>query len=357
MGEQKQRMLRGELYRWDEPELFADYERAQLLLERFNATSVSEPEERRAVLAELFGAYGEGAEIRPPFRCDYGYLTSIGERTFVNYGAVFLDVAEIRIGCECQIATNVQLLTPTHPLEHRPRRAGWESAAPITIEDGVWLGGGVIVCPGVRIGENTVVGAGSVVVRDLPAGRAGGGQPLPPDPRGRLASAPRGHELYLTRAREEHRQAVAGVTRRDALLAQHHGAERTARVELRGQLGGQLARHPAQLRAPRRGVHRDRVGVVLVGRIAAQLERAARRGVGGGHRLGVVLAGAGHPRHVQAALCQRGIVAGQEAAAAGLDQHEPGQPDLPAVVGVPVALLVANVDSHMRKLAYVTASG
>ena len=158
-------------------------------------------------------------------------------------------------------------------------------------------------------------------------------------------------------AREEHRQAMARVARRGALLAQHHGAQRPARVELRGQLGGQLAWHPAQLCAARRRVNGDRVGIVLVGRVATQLERPARRGIGGGHRLGVVLAGAGHAGHVEAAIGQRGIVAGQEAAAAGLDEHEAGQPDLPAVVGVPVALLVADVDSHTRKLAYVPASG
>ena len=180
MGEQKQRMLRGELYRWDEPELFADYERAQLLLERFNATSVRDVEERRSILEKLLGGYGAGSEIRPPFRCDYGYLTSVGEGSFVNYGAVFLDVAEIRIGSECQIATNVQLLTATHPVEPGPRRAGWESGQPIAISDGVWLGGGVIVCPGVTIGENTVVGAGSVVVRDLPAGVVAVGNPCRP---------------------------------------------------------------------------------------------------------------------------------------------------------------------------------
>ena len=93
---------------------------------------------------------------------------------------MFLDVAEIRIGSECQIATNVQLLTATHPLEAEPRRAGWESGHPIVISDGVWLGGGVIVCPGVTIGENTVVGAGSIVVRDLPAGVLAVGNPCRP---------------------------------------------------------------------------------------------------------------------------------------------------------------------------------
>jgi maltose O-acetyltransferase len=177
MGEQKQRMLRGELYRYDDPELTADHERCRLLVERFNATSVTEEAERAGLLKELLGHIGEGVEIRPPFQCDYGHLISVGARTFINYGAVILDVASVTIGEDVQIATNVQLLTPTHPLEAGPRREGWESAEPITIGDGAWLGGGAIVCPGVTIGDETVVGAGSVVTRDLPSGVLAVGNP------------------------------------------------------------------------------------------------------------------------------------------------------------------------------------
>src|SRR5690606_24791532 len=102
---------------------------------------------------------GKDVEIRPPLRVDLGYRISIGPGTFVNFGAVFLDIAEITIGADVQIGPNVQLLTPTHPLDPELRRAKWEAAEPITIGDNVWLGGGVIVCPGVTIGENTVVGA------------------------------------------------------------------------------------------------------------------------------------------------------------------------------------------------------
>ncbi len=120
---------------------------------------------------------GEGSEIRPPLYCDYGYNLRVGERTFVNFGLVALDVAPITIGDDVQIGPNVQLLTPTHPLEAEPRRAKWESARPIAIGDNVWLGGGVIVLPGVSIGENTVVGAGAVVTRDLPADVVAVGNP------------------------------------------------------------------------------------------------------------------------------------------------------------------------------------
>jgi maltose O-acetyltransferase len=180
MGEQKERMLRGELYRYDDPELAADHERCRLLVERFNSTSVREEPERRRLLEELLGHVGEDVEIKPPFQCDYGYLIRVGARTFINYGTVILDVAQVTIGEDVQIATNVQLLTPTHPLEASPRRQGWESAEPIAVGDGAWLGGGVIVCPGVTIGEETVVGAGSVVTRDLPPRVLAVGNPCRP---------------------------------------------------------------------------------------------------------------------------------------------------------------------------------
>lgn len=170
MSEMKERMLRGELYRVDDV-LRADSARAQALLERFNAA----PDD--AVLRELLGHLGEGVLIRPPFRCDYGTQISIGAGTFVNFDCVMIDVAPIRIGEDCQIATKVQLLTATHPIEPGPRREGWESGEPIAIGDNVWLGGGVIVCPGVTIGDDTVVGAGAVVTSDLPPGVVAFGVP------------------------------------------------------------------------------------------------------------------------------------------------------------------------------------
>jgi maltose O-acetyltransferase len=168
MGEHKERMLRGDRYLPDDPELVAEHRSCRLLVERFNATSVAEPEARQTILRELLGGLGDGAEIRPPFQCDYGYPTNIGSRSFVNYGAVFLDCAPVTIGDDVQIATGVQLLTAAHPLDPEPRRDRWESAHPISIGDGAWLGSGVIVCPGVSIGRDTVVGAGSVVTGDLP---------------------------------------------------------------------------------------------------------------------------------------------------------------------------------------------
>ncbi|GAB4448652.1 MAG: sugar O-acetyltransferase [Chloroflexi bacterium OHK40] len=173
----RERMLAGELYIADDPQLAAESRRAAVLMQRFNSSDPTDPVARRALLRELLGSFGEGAEIRPPFSCDYGYQIRIGARTFINYGAVLLDVAPITIGEDAQLGPNVQLLTPTHPLDPELRRAKWEAAEPITLGDNVWLGGGVIVLPGVSIGANTVVGAGAVVTKDLPANVVAVGNP------------------------------------------------------------------------------------------------------------------------------------------------------------------------------------
>jgi maltose O-acetyltransferase len=170
-------MLRGELYLAGDPEIQADASRSQELMGRYNATRHAEQELRDRLLRELLGEVGEGVVVRPPLWIDYGSHISIGDGTFVNYDCVMLDVAPIRIGAACQLATRVQLLTATHPIDPEARRLGWESAEPITIGDNVWLGGGAIVCPGVTIGDDTVVGAGAVVTRDLPAGVVAAGVP------------------------------------------------------------------------------------------------------------------------------------------------------------------------------------
>lgn len=173
----RERMVAGELYLADDPELAEEQARASKLLDRFNRMSVHDGAERRGVLLELLGHLGEGSEIRPPLRCDYGYRIRVGARTFINYGLVALDVAMISIGDDVQIGPNVQLLTPTHPVDADVRRAKWEAAEPISIGDNVWLGGGVIVLPGITIGENAVVGAGSVVTRPLPSSVVAAGNP------------------------------------------------------------------------------------------------------------------------------------------------------------------------------------
>lgn len=172
-----ERMRAGEPYIADDPRIGEASHVARDLMEAFNATTSRQGPLRRHLLEQLLGEVGEETDIRPPFFVDYGTNISIGARTFANYGLVALDVAKIVIGDDVQIGPNVQLLTPTHPVEPGPRRDKWESAEPITIGDNVWLGGGAIVCPGVSIGENTVVGAGSVVVKDLPANVVAVGNP------------------------------------------------------------------------------------------------------------------------------------------------------------------------------------
>jgi maltose O-acetyltransferase len=173
---QRQRMLAGDLYIADD-QLAAESRRARRLQDEFNRTATDAVDERRRILEDLLGEFGPDSEIRPPFFCDYGYHIRVGARTFVNFGLVALDVAPITIGNDVQVGPNVQLLTPTHPVEPEPRRAKWEAAQPITIESNVWLGGGAIVLPGVTIGENTVVGAGAVVTRDLPGNVVAVGNP------------------------------------------------------------------------------------------------------------------------------------------------------------------------------------
>jgi maltose O-acetyltransferase len=177
MGLMKDRMLRGELYIADDEDLADDFARAQDLLARYNSTAHAEQDERDEILRSLLGDVGDGVHIRPPFWCEYGTPITVGAGTFINYDCLMLDVASITIGSACQIATRVQFLTPTHPIDPGPRRIGWESAEPIALGDNVWLSGGVIVCPGVTIGNDTVVGAGSVVTRDLPAGVVAMGVP------------------------------------------------------------------------------------------------------------------------------------------------------------------------------------
>jgi maltose O-acetyltransferase len=173
----RERMLAGDPYIADDPEIGEAAAAALDLAAAYNATSARQRPLRRQLLEQLLGAVGEDTEIRPPLYVDYGSNLRIGARSFANFGLVALDVAAITIGDDVQIGPNVQLLTPTHPVEPGPRRQKWEAAQPITIGDNVWLGGGVVVLPGVTIGADTVVGAGSVVTRDLPAGVVAVGNP------------------------------------------------------------------------------------------------------------------------------------------------------------------------------------
>ncbi|MDX6740891.1 sugar O-acetyltransferase [Actinocorallia sp. A-T 12471] len=172
----RERMLAGDLYIAD-AELEAGTARAALLAHRYGQLYYTDQDEARAVLGELLGGIGEGSHIRPPLYVDYGVHLTVGSGVFVNFNLTALDVAAITIGDDVQIGPNVQLLTPTHPLDPEQRRAKLEAAAPIVIEDNVWLGGGAIVLAGVTIGRDSVIGAGSVVTRDVPAGVVAVGNP------------------------------------------------------------------------------------------------------------------------------------------------------------------------------------
>jgi len=174
---QKSKMLAGELYLASDPELETAHLKAQTILSKFNTTAADAVQERYALPTQLFAQFGEGSILKPTLRCYYGFNIAIGKHTFINYDCVFLDCNKIMIGDEVQIAPGVHIYTATHPLDAKTRRAGLEYALPVSIGDGVWLGGRAIVCPGVSIGENTVIGAGSVVTRDLPANVLAVGSP------------------------------------------------------------------------------------------------------------------------------------------------------------------------------------
>ncbi len=170
-------MLAGELYRSADPELVADAERAQRLVARYNAASGETTEVRMALLRRLCGSIGDGTVIRPHFACDYGYNIRLGRNAFMNFNCVFLDCAPIEIGDNLQMGPAVQIYTAAHPLEADVRRSGLEYARPIRIGHDVWIGGGAIILPGVTIGDRSVIGAGSVVVRDVPAAKVVAGNP------------------------------------------------------------------------------------------------------------------------------------------------------------------------------------
>lgn len=164
----RERMLAGDPYIADDPELEAASRRAVALAHRYGELYAADRDAARPVLEELLGSIAPDAHIRPPLYVDYGAHITVGSGSFANYGLTALDVAPITIGADVQIGPNVQLLTPTHPLDPVRRRAKIEGAAPIVIGDNVWIGGGAIVLAGVTVGANSVIGAGAVVTKDVP---------------------------------------------------------------------------------------------------------------------------------------------------------------------------------------------
>ena len=165
---EREKMLAGDGYFAMDADLGEINAKAQELLFRFNNSHPSQIDEREEIIKKLFGAVGKGCLVKQPFFCDYGSNIFVGDKFFANYDCVILDCNEVRIGNNVMFAPKVQIYTAYHPLEPEIRRTELEFAAPITIGDDVWLGGGVIVCPNVEIGEGTTIGAGSVVTKSIP---------------------------------------------------------------------------------------------------------------------------------------------------------------------------------------------
>lgn len=176
MRSEREKMLAGELYDPFDPELVAGRERARDLCAALDATRDAEGEERRRILNALFGAGGDTVWMQPPFYCDYGTNIELGERVFFNFNCVVLDVCRVRIGNFTLFGPAVQIYTPMHPFNAEQRRRE-EFGKPVDIGDDVWVGGGAIILPGVRIGSRAVIGAGSVVTRDVPEGVFAAGNP------------------------------------------------------------------------------------------------------------------------------------------------------------------------------------
>ena len=174
---ERERMLSGQLYDAGDETLTAARGRAKRLTWRYHQLDPTDWDSRTQILQELLGHLGEDSWIEPPFRCDYGTQISIGDHFFANYDCIFLDVAPITIGNQVMFGPRVCLYTAGHPLDAATRNTGLEFGKPIAIGDDVWLGGNVVVLPGVTIGAGTVVAAGSVVRRDLPPHVLAAGNP------------------------------------------------------------------------------------------------------------------------------------------------------------------------------------
>ena len=176
MASERDKMLACELYDPLDPELAAARVRARDLCQDLNATREADEDQRRRILVELFGAGGGEVWMQPPFFCDYGSNIFLGKRVFFNFNCVVLDVCVVRIGDFTLCGPSVQIYTAMHPLEPELRRTQ-EFAKPVTIGSDVWIGGAAVICPGVTIGSRSIIGAGSVVTRDIPDGVFAAGNP------------------------------------------------------------------------------------------------------------------------------------------------------------------------------------
>lgn len=170
-------MIAGELYNPLDKVLSEDRLRTRLLLKRLNDSGEDQTDDRQTILKDLIPNAQNDLWLQPPFYCDYGYNMIVGEKVFFNFNCVVLDVSYVRIGSRTMFGPNVQIYTATHPLDHVERSSGVEFAKPVSIGDDVWVGGSAVICPGVKIGDRSVIGAGSVVTKDIPSDVFAAGNP------------------------------------------------------------------------------------------------------------------------------------------------------------------------------------
>lgn len=176
MESEKEKMISGKLYDGSEAEIVEMRKNATKLLRRINSSNATEEEIRKSI-SKLIGKHSTLPTIVPPFYCDYGTNIHLGKNVYFNFNCIVLDVCLVKIGDDVLVGPNVQFYSATHPLEWEIREMGLEQGKPITIGNNVWIGGGVIICPGVSIGDKSVIGAGSVVTKDIPAGVLAVGNP------------------------------------------------------------------------------------------------------------------------------------------------------------------------------------
>lgn len=174
---EKEKMVSGELYKAFESELVIERENANKLFTKLNSLGKSSSKEREEILKSLFGRCGKNMWVESPFFCDYGSLTSIGDNVFINFNCTILDAAPVVIGNDVLFGPNVHLYSATHPTDPAVRAEGLEYAKPINIQDNVWIGGSSVICPGVTVGSKSVIGAGSVVTKDIPPDVVAAGNP------------------------------------------------------------------------------------------------------------------------------------------------------------------------------------
>lgn len=177
MKTEKEKMLSGELYNAVDLQLSEERLRARLLIQELNEAGEDQVQERKSILAALMPNAGKGLWLQPPFYCDYGYNIFIGENVFFNFNCVVLDVMKVSIGSRTLFGPNVQIYTAMHPTNYKERASGLEFAKPVVIGEDIWVGGSAVICPGVTIGDRTIIGAGSVVAKDIPAGVFAAGNP------------------------------------------------------------------------------------------------------------------------------------------------------------------------------------